>query len=683
MLKQTLYLLGGSLIFTMMSCTNNGSDAVDKMSKGDILKANLDTTVNPANDFFEYANGGWIKNNPIPDERKSWGIALLVQEDLYNRLKTINELAVEKPDGAISQKIADFWTSGMDTVSINKLSVTVLNPELQMIDGIKTKADILSMIAAFDSKGISAGFSSYIGQDDMNSDKIALMLSQGGLGLPNRDYYFNTDERTLKIREAYPRHIERMFNLAGLAPLSETKARSEGVMRLETRLAKASRKLEDLRDPYKNYNKFAVADLKKITPDINWPVLLSEMGVGKVDSVIVGQPEFFKEFNAALNTESIEVWKDYLKWNLVNEMAPYLNTELDEANFSFYGQTLSGAKKQLPRWKRVLDGEESAMGEALGQLFVKEYFNAKAKKRYSDMVEDIRDALKERIKKLDWMSEATKEKALVKLAKMKKKVGYPDKWKDFSAMQIQKQPYVRNILAARAWWHDYNVKKLGKPVDRDEWTMTPQTYNAYYNPSNNEIVLPAGIFTVPGKRDEELDDALVYGYAAASTIGHEITHGFDDQGRQYDEYGNLKSWWTKEDETKFNIRAAVMVKQFNGYIAVDSLHVNGSASLGENIADLGGVLLGWDAFRKKEQYKKGELIAGLNPSQRFFLGYSLGWLYSFRKESLAQQILTDVHAPAKFRVNGPFSDVDAFYETFHVKQGDGMFLPDSLRVKIW
>lgn len=323
------------------------------------------------------------------------------------------------------------------------------------------------------------------------------------------------------------------------------------------------------------------------------------------------------------------------------------------------------------------------MGEALGQLFVKEYFNATAKKRYSDMVEDIRDALKDRIKKLEWMSEGTKEKALVKLAKMKKKVGYPDKWKDFSAMQITDQPFVRNVMASKEWWHAYNVNKLGKPVDRNEWNMTPQTYNAYYNPSNNEIVLPAGIFTVPGRRDEELDDALVYGYAAASTIGHEITHGFDDQGRQYDENGNLKNWWTQEDELKFNARAALMIRQFNGYVAVDSLHVNGSASLGENIADLGGVLLGWDAFIKKEQYRKGALIAGLNPSQRFFLGYSLGWLYNIRKESLAQQILTDVHAPAKFRVNGPFSDVEAFYKVYQVKPGNGMYVPDSLRVKIW
>ncbi|WP_118976281.1 M13 family metallopeptidase [Taibaiella koreensis] len=683
MIKQVLSVACGSALLFAAACNSHHDEADVNKKTGDILKANLDTTVNPVNDFFDYANGGWIKTHPIPDEQKSWGIAYLVQEDLYNRLKTINEQAVAKADNATAKKIAAFWKSGMDSACINKQGMTAIQPELQLIDQIKSKEDVLAVAAKLNVMGIGVMFGNYVGQDDMNSEKMAMMLVQGGLGLPNRDYYFNMDDRTKKIRDAYPGHIERMFNLAALAPITETKTKSQGIVRLETRLAKASRKLEDLRDPYKNYNKVAVSALGKLTPDIDWQKWLPMMGVNKLDTVIVGQPEFFKELNAALLSESIDVWKDYLKWNVINDLAPYLSAEVEQANFSFYGQMLSGAKKQKPRWKRVLDEEEKAMGEALGQLFVKEYFNEKAKKRYSDMVEDIREALKDRIKKLDWMSEGTKEKALVKLAKMKKKVGYPDKWKDFSAMEIKDQAYVRNVIAAREWWHRYEINKLGKPVDREEWDMTPQTYNAYYNPSNNEIVLPAGIFTVPGKRDEELDDALVYGYAAASTIGHEITHGFDDQGRQYDENGNLKNWWTKEDETKFNTRAAVMIKQFNAYIPVDSQHINGSATLGENIADLGGVLLGWDAFIKKEQYKKGEKIAGLDPGQRFFLGYSLGWLYSFRKESLAQQLLTDVHSPAKYRVNGPFSDVDAFYKVFSVKPGDGMYIADSLRVRIW
>jgi putative endopeptidase len=326
---------------------------------------------------------------------------------------------------------------------------------------------------------------------------------------------------------------------------------------------------------------------------------------------------------------------------------------------------------------------ENSMGEMMGQLYVKEYFSAKAKQRYTDMVEAIRNALRTRIAGLAWMSDSTKQKAYTKLSAMKKKVGYPDKWKDFTAMQIGTESYVQNAIAANLWWHNYNMAKLGKPVDRDEWEMTPQTYNAYYNPSNNEIVLPAGIFTVPGYRDEELDDATVYGYAGASTIGHEITHGFDDQGRQYDEMGNLKSWWTKEDEAEFNKRADVMVKQFNAYEPVKGYHVNGKATLGENIADLGGILLGLEAFKKTEQYKKNEKLAGYTPLQRYFMGYALGWLGHTRDEQLRNRLLTDVHSPAKERVNGPMVDVDEFYTAFNIAPGSAMYTADSLRVRIW
>jgi len=674
----SLYLLS-----SLSSCNSGGDNINDEQSAGDILANNLDTSINPADDFFDYANGGWIKRNPIPDEERSWGIANLVQEDLYKRLLQINEDAVKNPESAVGKQIAAFWKSGMDTVAINKAGLTPIKPELDLIDKIASTTDLLKVVATFSKRGMAPMFSTYVGQDDMNSEKVSFVLYQGGLGLPSRDYYFNTDDATKKIREAYPKHIERMFNLSGLIPLAVSKARSEAVFQLETKLAKASRKLEDLRDPYKNYNKYSVSDFTRFTTSIDWKVLLADMDINSLDSVIVGQPEFFAALNTELTATSLDVWKDYLKWQVLNNFSGYLHNELEAANFSFYGEKLNGVKKQKPRWKRVLQDEEEAIGEALGQLFVKEYFSETTKKRYDDMVEDIRSALKERIQKLDWMSEPTKVKALEKLAKMRKKVGYPDKWKDFSAMEIKDQAYVRNVIAAKEWWHKYEVNKIGKPVNRDEWSMTPQTYNAYYNPSNNEIVLPAGIFTVAGRRDEQLDDALVYGYAAASTIGHEITHGFDDQGRQYDAEGNLKSWWTKEDEQKFNERAAVMVKQFNGYSPLDKLFINGSATLGENIADLGGVLLGWDAFIKTDQYKSDKKIAGLSPSQRFFLGYSLGWLYHARKEATAQRLLTDVHSPAKFRVNGPFSDVDAFYKTFNVKPGDGMYIPDSLRVKIW
>jgi len=512
---------------------------------------------------------------------------------------------------------------------------------------------------------------------------MAYYLNQGGLGLPNRDYYFNKDARTVKIRTAYPKFISRIFNLLGTVDTVQSGKQASAVLAFETKLAQASRKLEDLRDPYKNYNKMGLAQLKMLSPSIDWPVTMQSIGLPHVDSVIVGQPEFYKALDKLIATEPIENLKSYLSFHLVTTFAPYLNKAVTDANFDFYGKTMSGAEIQRPRWKRVLDAEETAIGEEVGQLFAKEYFNERAKGRYSDMVEKIRDAYRLRIEKLDWMTDSTKQKALRKLASMTKKVGYPDKWKDFSAMKIDRSSYTHNMMSAYQWWNQYTISKLGKPVDRTEWDMTPQTYNAYYNPSNNEIVLPAGIFTVPGYRDEQLDDALVYGYAAASTIGHEITHGFDDEGRQFDEKGNLHSWWTKQDEEQFKKRADVLVKQFNGMVVVDTLHVNGRASLGENLADLGGVLLGVDAFKQTEAYKKNEKISGLTPLQRFFLGYSLGWMYHMRSEQLASRVMTDVHAPAKQRVNGPFPNVPAFYEAFDIKPGSKMYLPDSARVRLW
>jgi putative endopeptidase len=457
---------------------------------------------------------------------------------------------------------------------------------------------------------------------------------------------------------------------------------ANNILALETKLAQASRKLEDLRDPYKNYNKMAFTDLKKMNANIDWINFLNLSGVKGIDSVIVGQPEFFKALDNVLKTVPINVWKSYIRFNLISDFSSTLPDKYGVASFNF-NKLFSGAKERRPRWKRSIQSSENVMGEMLGQLYVKEFFNETAKKRYEDMVEAIRGALKDRISKLAWMGDSTKEKAYIKLAAIKKKVGYPEKWKDFSTMEIGRESYLQNQVNANLWWHNYDINKLGKPVNRDDWEMFPQTYNAYYNPSNNEIVLPAGIFTVPGYRDEELDDATVYGYAGASTIGHEITHGFDDEGRQFDAKGNLVSWWTSKDEEEFKKRADVMVKQFNEYEPVPGYRINGKATLGENIADLGGILLGIEAFKKTEQYKQSKPIDGLTPMQRYFCGYALGWLGHTREEQLKNRLLTDVHSPAKYRVNGPFADVDEFYTTFNIKQGDPMYRPDSLRVRIW
>ncbi|MHB9054799.1 MAG: M13 family metallopeptidase [Paludibacteraceae bacterium] len=670
------------LIFSigLVSCNNHVKKS---NATPDPLVTDIDTTVRAQDDYFSYANGSWVKKNPIPDEYSSYGVARLVMNDLENRLKNINEEAVKKPDSGISKKIAAFWESGMDSISLNELGIKPIENLLKSVDKVNNINDLMALNAELTQIGVSTIFSGGVRQDDKKSEDMSFYLYQGGIGLPDRDYYFNTDPQTSKIRAEYPKHIIRMFELAGFSNKDASDYAAK-IFNIEKELAKNSRKLEDLRDPYANYNKFAMKDIKaKLTPDVDWQKWMQQIGITKLDSVVVGQPEFLKAMSNLLKSIPIEDWKVYFKWNIISNFAPYLSDNFSKENYAFYGQTLNGSKKQLPRWKRVLNSEEGVMGEALGQLFVKEFFSERSKKRYENLVEEIRTVLKERIRKLDWMSPETKQKALVKLAKMNKKVGYPDKWKDFSSMNIKRQSYAENMIEAYRWWFNYQINKLGKPVDRSEWEMTPQTYNAYYNPSNNEIVLPAGMFTIPGLRDEDVDDAFVYGYAGASTIGHEMTHGFDDQGRLYDENGNLNNWWTKEDTEKFNNRAEVMVKQFNAYEPIKGMHINGKASLGENIADLGGVLLGWDAFVKSEQYKKGEKKDGQTPSERFFLGYAYSWLYNYRPEEAARRLLTDVHSPAKYRVNGPLSNVDAFYNVYNVQPSDKMFIPADKRVRIW
>jgi len=672
----------GILILAMSFAACN-QPAEKPASKEDMLKTDIDTTVNPADDFFDYANGAWFNKNPIPADETSWGIGHLVQNELYERLRTINEKALKAAaKTGVDQQIGDFWFAGMDTTSIEQQGIKPLGEELNKINAMQTPKDVMAQAAHMQTFGVGVFYDAGVSQDEKSSDVNAYHMGQGGLGLPNRDYYFNTDERTTKIRDAYPAYIATIFKLMGVDSI-QAKAKAENVLALETKLAKASRKLEDLRDPYKNYNKMAITSLNKISPTIDWPLYLKEMGVKNVDSVIIGQPEFYMALDKVIATENMQTLKDYMSFHLVLNFAPYLSKPFVDANFNFYSMLIRGAKEQRPRWKRVLDAEEGAMGEALGQLFVREYFSETAKKRYEQMVENVRTAYKARMEKLDWMSDSTKQKALHKLASIRKKVGYPDKWKDFSALKIDRSSYATNMMHANEWWNNYGMNKLGKPVNRDEWDMTPQTYNAYYNPSNNEIVLPAGQLSVPGFRDEELDDAFVYGYTAASTIGHEMTHGFDDQGRQFDENGNLRNWWSKEDEIQFNKRADVLVQQFNKMVVVDTLHINGKASLGENLADLGGILIGLDAFKQTDTYKKGEKINGQTPLQRFFLGYAIGWLLEIRKEQLASQILTDVHAPAKNRVNGPLPNVPDFYDAFNIKPGDKMYIPDSLRVRLW
>ena len=687
MKRFTALLLIPAFFIVVTSCSKkSASDTKSEAAKyNNFLSSFVDSTVNPADDFFRYAMGQWVKNNPIPASENSWGVWSLVDEENYDRLKKINDDAAAKKDakpGSADQKIGDFWFTGMDTVSIEKMGITPLQPELAKIDAITDKKSMLAEAAELQTLGVGVFYGNYIEQDEMISSKYRIHLYQGGIGLPDRDYYFDTDARTKNIRDEYVKHIAKMFELSGTdAATAEKNAAT--IMRMETDLAKASRKLEDLRDPYANYNKMTVSAIDKTTPSIEWGEFFTMTGAKDIDTVIVGQPEFFIQLEKNLKQESVDNWKIYLKWNLIDTYASKLSSDFDKENFHFYGTIMNGATEQRARWKRVLDEEEGDMGFLLGQLYVKQYFSPETKQRYEKVVDNIIDAYKDRIQNLPWMSDSTKQLALKKLSSVIKKVGYPDTWRDYSNLEIDRESYAKNCMHAAKYRNDYKISKLYKPVDRTEWDMTPQTYNAYYEPSNNEIVVPAAMFIIPGLPDQYADDALVYSYAGGSTIGHEITHGFDDQGRQFDENGNLKNWWTKKDEVEFLQRSKMIVRQFDSYTVVDSLHANGDATQGENIADLGGVLLGLDAFKKTDEYKQGKSIGGFTPVQRYFIGYALSWLGSIRPETLSLMVKTDVHAPNYLRVNGPLSNVPDFYQAFNVKPGDPMYREDSARVKIW
>lgn len=658
--------------------------AANRAAATDFLASHLDTSVHPGVDFFQYANGGWLKAHPIPKSESAWGIGNEVEDELYARLRAISESAAKTggAEGSDTRRIGDFWATAMDAARADRLGVHPLDAELARIDAIASTGDAVDAAFALQPLGVGALFGFGIGQDSKDSATYAVHVTQGGLGLPERDFYFNREAGVAKLRTAYVAHIARTFQLLGRDPAA-ARAAAARVMAFETALAQASRTLADLRDPEKNYNRMTPAELtSKYTPSIDWAARLAAWNLHP-SYVVVGQPEFLAAEEALLRATPVPVLRDYLRFHLVDEYAPYLSTAFDDAHFDFHGRAMSGQQAQRPRFKRVLDEENEAMGMALGRIFVGQYFPEASKRRYEAMVEAIRDTFRARIERLDWMGADTRRKALAKLAAITPKVGYPDRWKDYSALAVGRDSYATNVMAARRWHFEDELGKFGRPVDRTEWEMTPQTYNAYYNPSNNEIVLPAAIFMVPGVPDAQVDDAVAYGYAAASTIGHEITHGFDDEGRQFDADGNLSGWWTPEDAARFNAAAKKMVEQFNAYEPLPGLHINGRASLGENIADYGGVLLGLEAFRKTAQYREGKPIGGLTPIQRYFLGYAMGWMSQQREQRLRQRLLSDVHAPAKWRVLGPMSNIPEFYEAFGVKPGQPMWRAPQERVRIW
>lgn len=653
-------------------------------NKPDVLVTNRDTLVDPSEDFFNYANGGWFKRNPIPDSERSNGIFRTIGDTINSQIRQICEKSAREnaQKGTNKQKIGDFYASGMDTATIDKLGITPLKLELDKIDAIKDISGLLNSMAYLHTIGANPGFSFYVGQDDKISTKYALFFSQGGLGMGNRDYYFNTDKETVTIRTEYVKHLEAMSKLMGNDAVSAGKD-AKIIMKLETELANHSRKLEALRDPIKNYNKMTLAQFKAATPNMAWSKMLAVMGIKNADVVIVGQPEFYKALDKMIKTYSISDWKTYLKWDLVNSYASYLGKDIEKQNFYFYSTVMGGVKVQKPRWKRVVEQTDGSLGELIGQVYVEEYLPKGTKEKLLEIGNNIRDVYAERIEKLDWMSAETKKKALHKLSKIVMKVGYPDKWKDMSAVSIERNTYCANVMNVNKWSYNIMAAKFGKPVDRTEWGMYPQTYNAYYNPSNNEICVPACNIIVPGFEGNLPDDAILYGIIGGSTFGHEITHGFDDQGSQYDDKGNLNNWWTKEDLKKFNAKTKAIVAQYNKYEALPGKFVNGDATQGENIADLGGVVMGYEAFKRTAQFKNNKKISGLTPNQRFFLSYGYAWMVNIKPEALGQQLMVDVHAPAKYRINGPLSNISEFYDTFNIKEGSKMFIPSKDRIVIW
>ncbi len=676
-------------LFGTPALSAQGASPADKAAPAtadNYLDQFVDRSVSPRDDFFHFAVGKWLKANPIPPSEKSWGIYQVVQEETYHRLLAINHESAAKakdaPPGSNQQKIGDFWTAGMDEAANAEQGFKPIAPEFDRIAAVHDKESLLETIAHLQYIGVDAMFSVYVFQDEKNSEKNVLHLYQGGLGLPNRDYYFDTDKRATTIREEYVKHVARMFQLLGDDSVHAA-AGAATVMSLETELARASRKLEALRDPRANYNAMSLAEVEKLTPSIPWREFLAKGHISGIDGVIVGQPEFFRQVETSLGKQSLDTWKTYLRWQLAHTFASEAGGRFDNEDFHFFGTILNGTPTQRPRFKRVLDKEETYLGDALGQLYVQRYFSPQTKARYAKLTDVIFASMHDHIQALDWMSAPTKERALRKLAAVTKKVGYPEHWRDYSSYKVDRTSYLMNCVRGNIWQSDYDIAKLHKPVDRTEWDMTPQTYNAYYNPSNNEMVLPAAAFILPGIDDAQIDDAIVYGYVAGSTVGHELTHGFDDEGRQFDEKGNLEDWWTKEDAAEFVKRTARIVQQFNQYIAVDDIHVNGDATQGENAADLGGITLGWDAFTKTNEYKNGKSIGGFTPAQRYFIGWAISWMNQIRPESLALHVKTDVHAPSFLRVTGPVSNMVPFYDAYGVKPGDKMYRADKVRVKIW
>jgi len=645
--------------------------------------ANMDLSVKPGDDFFEYANGAWIKKNAIPADKTSWGSFIMLRdENNKNLISLLNEVsaAPAQPKGSLKQRVGDLFASGMDTIAIEKAGYNPIKGDLQRIDKVSTTQQVLDeMITERLSGDGNALFGVGVGQDSKHPSRNIVSFRQGGTTLPDRDYYLKDDPRSAKIQAAYKKYIVTLFTLTG-TPADEAEKNANTIYDLEKTIAGFQKSRIALRDPNASYNKFSVADFSKTTPNLNWAVILPKLKMPGQDTVIVGQPDFFKAADGLLTSVPVSDWKVYLKWQILKGSAGYLSSDFVKASFNF-NSVLSGQKVQTPRIERMSGLVDGSLGELLGQLYVEKYFTPAAKAYMVNLVNNLKSTLGDRIKRVDWMSDETKARALKKLAAFTVKIGYPDKWQEYNGIVIDRNDYAGNLKRISIWRYNYNVSQLGKPVDKTRWGMTPPTVNAYYSPVGNEIVFPAGILRFPFF-DFGADDAVNYG-GIGVVIGHEMTHGFDDQGRQYDADGTLRDWWTKSDADNFTGRAQKVVNEFNGFMPVDTMHIKGALTLGENLADLGGINIAYEAYKKTKQGQSNAKIDGFTGDQRFFLSFAQVWRGAQRPEALAQQLMTDPHSPGKYRTDGTVVNIDAWYTAFDVKPGDKMYKAPADRIKIW
>ncbi len=656
--------------------------AGENAPKSGIDRTTFDQSVKPGDNFFLYVNGNWIKHNPIPPEYSRWGAFPKLRDDNLAALREILDGLAKSTQtlDADGKKLRDLYATATDEAKLEAAGAKPLAGTLARIAKISTPQELVAEAARLHLAGTPALFRMGVRQDEKQSNVYAVYVYQGGLGLPERDYYLGTTGDSKRIRDEYRGHVAKMLELLGDSPQDAQKG-ADTVMQIETKLAEASRTPVQLRDREKQYNKLNREKLAALTPKVDWALYFNTAAIAEPADVIVGQPEFLTRLNEMVTSVPVADWRTYLRWHVVHSMAPYLSSKFENEDFRFESGVLRGIKQQQPRWKRAVTAVDQLMGEALGRLYVEKYFKPAAKERMDELVRNLVAAYRERLQSRDWMGSETKKHALEKLAAITPKIGYPDKWRDYSALEIRDDSYAENVMRAEAFEIQYRLSKLGKPVDRAEWGMTPPTVNAYYNPSMNEIVFPAGILQPPFF-NAAADDAVNYGGIGA-VIGHEITHGFDDQGSRYDQDGNMRNWWTSEDRARFNAKTDKLVKQYNDQVPLEKLHVNGRLTLGENLADLGGVAIAYAAYQKSLHGQPAPVIDGFTGPQRFFIGFAQVWRGTSRAAEQRLRLRTDPHSPPLVRATVPVSNIQAFYDAFNLKPGDAMYREPQDRVEVW